>query len=142
VSGAVAGEGPEAVIDRLVASLNGARLQEATRLFARDGCFVTPDSTLIRGREDVGSALGQLVSIGFQVQLHLRAAVTVAGVALVSDQWTTTLRGGSGGELRQGTRGTALVGRIEDCWRLLLVAPWGWAEQSPLVEPHLLVGDR
>lgn len=135
-------ETPEQALDRFVADLNKGDLRNARAAFVREGCFVTPDATEIRGRESIGRTLAQLISVGVMVQLNVRRTLHLGGVALVSDHWTTVFRDGTGSELRQGARGTTILKFLEARWRVLLVAPWGWADQVLDLPPHTVLHEH
>jgi uncharacterized protein (TIGR02246 family) len=142
VSGDGRGDTPEQVLDRFVTALNDGDLRSVRDAFARDGCFVTPDATVIHGREHVGAALAQFVSIGFRVQLQLRSAVAASDVALLSDRWTTALRAESHAELRQTCRASTLLRHLEGQWKILLLAPWGWAVEESGFQPPMALAAR
>lgn len=124
-------------LDAFVAALNAGDLVRAVARLSREACLVTPDATVIRGRSDVAGALKQFFAIGFRAHLDLRSAIEIGEVVLVSDRWTTRV-GGSGSAAQGSARGTVVLRMLEGRWKILLAAPWGWAEQSLGPAPRMI----
>jgi len=127
---------PEA-LDAFVRSLNEADLDTTTNLLAREACLVTPDATVIKGRSDVTLAFKQFVTIGFQARLDLRSVLEIADVALVVGRWTTQV-GAGGSASSTSTRGTVILRVLEGRWKILLAAPWGWADRPLGIDRHVV----
>ncbi len=92
-----------------------------TSFFSRDGCFVTPDSTIVHGRAEIRSLLQQLVALLADLTIDQRTMLVAGGVALGSESWT--MRIGAGG-VRRSTRSTLVMGRVENRWRIVISDPW------------------
>ncbi|MGN6557064.1 MAG: YybH family protein [Solirubrobacterales bacterium] len=123
------GNSPEEAVDGFVKRLNAGDLEGVASCLARRGCLVTPDRTVIHGREDLRGAFAQLIACGFAAVLDLRTAVTMGEVAIFSDRWTTSMGTAGSSTTRRVARGTVLVSFLEGRWKLSLVAPWGWADE-------------
>lgn len=120
-------QAPGECLDRFVKALNRGDLKTAVGQLARGACFVTPDATVIYGRQRIRGVLGQLISIGFQAQTGQRSALVLDDFALVSDRWTTRVGGENGAGHRRDLRATTVLRQLEGSWKLLVAAPWGWA---------------
>jgi ketosteroid isomerase-like protein len=118
------GEGtPSEVVDGFGAALCAGDVTAATAYFSRHACFVTPDSTVIQGRTEVGGFLRQLVAMAGELEIGQRTMLTAGDVAIGTEDWTMRFGGGSG-TVRRTSRSTIVLGRIEGFWRIAVVDPW------------------
>jgi len=124
-----AGEGPEEVVDRLIAAL--ARGDNATvpHLLCRDVCFLTQDATAIYGRDRVVSLIAQLIAAEVDVHSLGHHSLQIASFALISARWRLTFRAREE-PLVQTAEATLVLAVREGNWKFLLVAPWGCPPQS------------
>ncbi|HEX3737353.1 MAG TPA: nuclear transport factor 2 family protein [Solirubrobacterales bacterium] len=108
---------PQEAGARFRAALHSGDPAGAASLFARDGCLVTPDATVIRGRESIRPVLAQLVELAPAVE---PLTMLVAGtVAFARERWTL----GGGGDA--ATFSTAVLQLVEGGWKLTIADPWG-----------------
>lgn len=115
---------PEEARADFLSALHAGNRQAAVALLARDACFVTPDSTVIRGRSDIAPILAQMSAMRMELEAASLCGALIAGnTALSPERWT--VRSGPGGELRTSLSRSVMV-RVEGAWKLLIVAPWGW----------------
>jgi uncharacterized protein (TIGR02246 family) len=110
----------------LAEAINEADLYAATHCFAKDACFVTPDATAIRGREEIRPILAQLIARGSQIEV-LSSSVLVGGeTALASERWVVRSAGPDGSVFEQRLAPTLVARWVEGRWKLAVAAPWGW----------------
>jgi ketosteroid isomerase-like protein len=114
---------PHEIVDGFGAALRAGDVGTATALFSRHGCFVTPDSTVIQGRRQIGGFLRQLCEISGELSFEQRTMVTAGDVAIGSENWVVQFSG-KGGAVRRTTRSTIVLNRIEGFWRIAVVDPW------------------
>ena len=116
----------EARVGFLAALQAGDRPAAAGHL-ARDACFVTPDATVIRGRPDIATMLGQLTATGIELEAEPLGEALVAGnTALSPERWTVRSRAEEGERLVRSFLTRSVMVRIEGAWKFLILAPWGW----------------
>jgi ketosteroid isomerase-like protein len=113
---------PDEVVDGFGAALRAGDVGAATVLFSREGCFVTPDSTVIRGRAQIRAFLRQLVAMVGDLKIEQRVMLKAGDIAVGSESWR--LRLGQGEGLVRTTRATIVLGRIEGDWRIAVADPW------------------
>jgi ketosteroid isomerase-like protein len=114
---------PHEIVDGFGAALRAGDVGRATALFSRHACVVTPDSTVIQGRSQIGGFLRQLCDISGELTFEQRTMVTAGDVAIGSENWTVQFAGNGGG-VRRTTRSTIVLNRIEGFWRIAIVDPW------------------
>jgi uncharacterized protein (TIGR02246 family) len=114
---------PEEIVGDFGAALRAGDADAATALFSRQGCFVTPDSTVIQGRPRIRGFLQQLVDMVGELRFEQRTMLIVDDVALGSESWS--MRVGSGaGAVRRNSRSTIVLGRAHGVWRIVVADPW------------------
>jgi ketosteroid isomerase-like protein len=116
---------PEQALRSFAEALGSCDLDAATYCFARDACFLTRDATLIHGREEIRGILAQLIAMRLQVQVEQRSMLPLGDVALSSERWR--MRFGAAAPFEQISQATIVLRLIENRWKLLLAAPWGFA---------------
>jgi ketosteroid isomerase-like protein len=114
---------PHETVDGLGAALRAGDVGAATALFSRHACFVTPDSTVIQGRRQIGGFLRQFVQMAGDLSFEQRTMVTAGDVAIGSENWTMRFSG-NGGTHSRTSRSTIVLGRVEGAWRIAVVDPW------------------
>jgi ketosteroid isomerase-like protein len=120
---------PEQALAAFVLTVRRRDRDAAAACFARDGCFITPDATLIQGRNEIRRILGQICTLGIGFDVEAQAAPLVAGdTALTSERWAVRTDSGAGVPLIQTFGSKTVLRRVEGEWKLLFVAPWGWRE--------------
>jgi uncharacterized protein (TIGR02246 family) len=115
--------GPHEVVDVFGAALRAGDPEAAAAMFSRQGCFVTPDSTVIEGRAEVRGFLRQFVALASDLSIDQRTMLTAGDVAVGSESWSVRLGRGAGA-VRRTSRSTIVLGRIEGAWRIAVVDPW------------------
>jgi ketosteroid isomerase-like protein len=114
---------PDEVVGDFGAALRAGDVGAATALFSREGCFVTPDSTVIHGRSEIRGFLQQLVDMAEELTIEQRTMLRAGDVAVGSESWS--MRMGRGADaVRRITRSTIVLSRIEGVWRIAVVDPW------------------
>jgi uncharacterized protein (TIGR02246 family) len=115
---------PQHLLLSFITALNEEDLEAATRCFARDACFLTPDATAIRGRDSVRSFLAQLIASEHRFEADLGTTVIAGDVALSHDRLKTVTAATTGVPFEQHSLSTAVLARLEGNWRLRILAPW------------------
>lgn len=114
---------PDEIVDGFGAALRAGDIGTATALFSRHACFVTPDSTVIQGRSQIGGILRQFCDMAGDLSFEQRTMVTAGDVAIGSENWIVQF-GSNGDTVRRTTRSTIVLNRIEGFWRIAVVDPW------------------
>lgn len=110
----------------LATALEEGQLEAAAACFSRDACFLTPDATVIHGRDEIRPILAQLIARRTRIEV-LSSSVLVAGeVALASERWRFHSPGEAAGCYEQLTTADLVFRAIEGSWKLAVAAPWGW----------------
>lgn len=104
--------------------LSSGDLPSAAACFARDACFVTQDSTAIHGRDHIRPALGQLIARGIRIESELSHVLVAGETAWARERWTLRVPSAAGAELTLGSNPVLVMRRIEERWKLAIVAPW------------------
>jgi ketosteroid isomerase-like protein len=117
-------ESPERATLAFVAAQNAGELDAAASFFARDACFLTPDATAIRGREEIRGVLAQLIASSAKIQVEGQSMLTAGEMALSTQRWTMR-SGGIDAPFVQTSNATVLLRRLECSWKLAILAPWG-----------------
>lgn len=101
---------------------------KAAACFSRDGCFITPDSTAVRGREQIGPVIMQLTSICQIVAVDQRTMLTAGHAALGTERWTMRFASDTADAFVRTSRSTMVLARPEGCWRLAVAALWRFGQ--------------
>lgn len=112
--------------------LSAGDLEGATACFARDACLLTQDATAIHTRERIRPVLAQLIARRTRIEVEQCCVLPAGEVALATERWTIAIEGTEGARFEQSCTPTLILQRIEERWKLALVAPWGWGG-APLV---------
>lgn len=115
-----------------VYSLNVGNLNRATACFSRDACLITPDATAVYGRDRIRPILSQLIARRAQIEVESSTVLTAGDVALASERWAVRSNGVEGSRFEQAFDSTLILRRIEESWKLAIVAPWGWVRRPGL----------
>jgi ketosteroid isomerase-like protein len=116
---------PEEVPVALAKALNFGDLEAAAGCFARDACFMTPDRTMVCGRDEVRPLLAQLIAMRLTARVELIRMHVVGDTALGSERWTMRFDTGNGSPLGRTSESTVLLRQVEGDWKILIAAPWG-----------------
>jgi uncharacterized protein (TIGR02246 family) len=115
---------PAALAERFAAAMRARDADAAAACFTRDGCFVTPDATTIRGRGEIRAVLAQLLAICLRIEIELRTVVEAGDTAMVSEHWRVSFKSVGGASFVRATRSTMVLSEVEGKWRLAVAAPW------------------
>jgi ketosteroid isomerase-like protein len=113
-----------------VNSLNMGDLSQAVACFSRDACLITPDATAIYGRDRIRPILSQLIAKKAEIEVESSTVLTAGDVAMASERWVVSSNGVESSRIEQALNSTLILRRIEETWKLAIVAPWGWARRS------------
>lgn len=106
-------------------SISRGDLDGATACFAKDACLLTPDSTVIRGREEIRPILRQMIALGSRIEVQESAVVLAGEVALGTERWLVTSPGSEGEPFSQTLTPTMVMRQVEGVWKLAVAMPWG-----------------
>lgn len=112
--------------------LSAGDLGGATTCFARDACLLTQDATAIHGRDRIRPVLAQMISRNVRIEAELGCVLPAGDIGLATEHWTIEIDGTEGSRFEQTCTPTLILHRIEERWKLGVVAPWGWGS-APLV---------
>jgi uncharacterized protein (TIGR02246 family) len=121
-------DSPQRLSHVLTRAISTADLSRAAECFARDACFLTPDSTAIRGREEIRAILGQLIARQSQIEVLSRSVLIGGGAALLTEHWALRSAGPDGSAFQQRLAPRMVARWVEGRWKLAVVAPWGSGE--------------
>jgi ketosteroid isomerase-like protein len=119
-------DAPERTSLAFAEALNAGDLRAASSFFAREACLLTPDATVIRGREDIRAILVQLIVGRVQVLVEAQGMLAAGDMALSTERWTIRSNGGNAAPHIQTSSSTIVLRHLEGSWKLLVLAPWGW----------------
>jgi ketosteroid isomerase-like protein len=112
----------------LPALISVGNLEAATACFARDACLITQDATAIHERDHIRPLLAQLIARHARIVADLRSVVVAGEVAFARERWTIQIEAVEGSRFEQACDPILVLRRVEERWKLALVAPWGWGE--------------
>jgi len=116
------GNTPDEVVVGFEAALRAGNARAAAAMFSRHGCFVTPDSTVIRERSEIRGVLQQLADMPGELTVEQRSIVTAGDVAVSSESWS--VRAGESDSVRRTARSMIVLSRVEGIWRIAVFDPW------------------
>lgn len=109
----------------LAASISRGDLDAAAHCFTKDACLITPDSTAVRGREEIKPILHQLIVAGSQIEVQESSIVIAGEVALGTERWQVTSAGSEGTPFTRALTPTMVLRQLEGAWKLAVAMPWG-----------------
>jgi ketosteroid isomerase-like protein len=118
-------DSPQRLTRALAEAVNAADLYAASDCFVKDACFLTPDATAIRGREEIRPILAQLIARGSQIEVLSSSVLVGGGVALASERWAIRSAAPDGSVFEQQLSPTMVARWVEERWKLAVAAPWG-----------------
>jgi ketosteroid isomerase-like protein len=113
-----------------VRALSSGDLDSAIACFARDGCLVTPDLTAVHGRDRIRPVLAQLVAARVEIRVESGGLIAAGDALLARERWTIRTGGAATAQV-QTSEPTLVMRLIEGSWKLVIAAPWGWADGRP-----------
>jgi len=105
--------------------LSRGDLDRAASCFAKDACLLTPDSTVIRGRDEIRPILRQMIAVGSRIEVQESSVVLAGEVALGTDRWVVTSSGSEGEPFSRTLTPTMVLRQVEGVWKLAVAMPWG-----------------
>jgi uncharacterized protein (TIGR02246 family) len=114
---------PEGTARAFRSAIRFGRLDAAAALLAHEACFVTPDSTVIKGRGAIRDVLAQLIAQRPEISTEPATVLVAGDVAFVTQRWQMRV-GAPGGSLVQDVRPVLVLRRENDAWKLAITAPW------------------
>lgn len=118
-------DAPEESIRAFADFLSRGDLDAAASCFAKDACLLTPDSTVIRGRDEIRPILRQMIAVGSRIEVQESAVVLAGEVALGTDRWVVTSAGSEGEPFSRTLTPTMVLRQVEGVWKLAVAMPWG-----------------
>ncbi|HEV7481804.1 MAG TPA: nuclear transport factor 2 family protein [Solirubrobacterales bacterium] len=109
----------------LVRAINQRDLDAAARCFAKDACLLTPDSTAIRGRDEIRPILAQMIARSPQIEVQASSVLVAGDVALAKERWVTRSAGAQDAVFVQESTATLVLRQLEGVWKLGIAALWG-----------------
>jgi uncharacterized protein (TIGR02246 family) len=116
---------PRESIRAFAASVTRGDLDAAASCFAKDGCLLTPDATVIRGRDEIRPILRQLIASGSRIEVQESSVVLAGEVALGTERWIVTSVGADGEPFSRTLTPTIVLRRLDGVWKLAVAMPWG-----------------
>lgn len=126
--------GPQQRVLDFVGAINDGDLRAALDLFGEDPRLVTPDATVLEGRDEVRTVLAQLTARGTQIEVRASAFLVSGRVALGSERWAMRHAAADEEGFERITTAVTVLHRAGAIWKLAIAAPWGWG-QSPAPSP-------
>ncbi len=106
-------------------SISRGDLEAAASCFAKDACLLTPDSTVIRGRDEIRPILRQMIAVGSRIEVQESSVVLAGEVALGTERWVVTSAGSEGEPFSRTLTPTMVLRQVEGVWKLAVAMPWG-----------------
>jgi uncharacterized protein (TIGR02246 family) len=116
---------PEQSTRALANSISRGDLDGAASCFAKDACLLTPDATVIRGREGIRPILRQMIAVGSRIEVQESSVVLAGEVALGTERWVITSAGSGGEPFSRTLTPTMVMREVEGVWKLAVAMPWG-----------------
>jgi uncharacterized protein (TIGR02246 family) len=116
---------PDASTRALANSISRGDLDGAASCFAKDACLLTPDATVVRGREGIRPILRQLIASGSRIEVQESSVVLAGEVALGTERWVVTSAGSDGEPFSRTLTPTMVMREVEGVWKLAVAMPWG-----------------
>jgi uncharacterized protein (TIGR02246 family) len=115
---------PQASTRAFAESISRGDLEAAASCFAKDACLVTPDSTAIRGREEIRPILFQLIASGSRIEVQESSVILAGGVALGTERWVIATPGSEGQSFTRALTPTMVLRQLEGVWKVAIAIPW------------------
>lgn len=115
---------PVETVRAFASALRLGDLEAAIACFAADSCFVTPDSTAVRGRGAIRGVLAQLISQRTRITIESSSALFAGDVVFINQHWRIRVGGSPEAAYTQGVNPVLVLRRDEGSWKLAIAAPW------------------
>jgi uncharacterized protein (TIGR02246 family) len=107
-----------------IAALSDGNLGAAAACFTREGCMITPDGTAVHGRSEIAAILAQLIARRTEIEVEQLVVRRAGDVALATGRLTLRSDGPEGVRIEQACDPTLALRRVEDRWKIAILAPW------------------
>jgi uncharacterized protein (TIGR02246 family) len=107
-----------------IAALSAGNLAGTAACFTREGCMITPDGTAVHGRSEITAILAQLIARRTEIEVEQLVVRRAGDVALATGRLTMRSDGPQGARIEQTCHPTLALHRIEDRWKIAILAPW------------------
>lgn len=114
----------EAAMAAFTLAIEDGDLLSASDRLSRDACVVTPDGTVVSGRDSIRPLIAQLIGGGVRLGSRLTSLVLAGDLALGRGAWRTQVADASGGPYAQISISTVVLRKVEGDWKLHILAPW------------------
>lgn len=114
----------ESLVSAFATAMTAREVDLAAACFSRDACFITPDATTVRGREDIRAVLAQLLATCLRVEVELHTCLTTGRVALSSERWKVSFKHAESAPFIRSSISTMVLSEIEGSWKVAVAAPW------------------
>lgn len=111
--------------ETFVAAINGADLKAAAGCLTREARLITPDSTAVSGRADIRAVLDQMIAQRLRIAVSNSSAIAAGEIAHLKQQWRIQIGADSDRPYTREVDPLLVLQRVEDRWKLAIVAPWG-----------------
>lgn len=115
---------PQETTRTFAASISRGHLDAAAYCFAKDACLVTPDSTAVRGRDEIRPILHQLIVLESQIEVQESSILAAGEVALGTERWVVTSPSSEGSPFARTLIPLLVLRQLEDIWKLAVALPW------------------
>lgn len=112
-----------------IAALSGGDSATAAACFTREGCLITPDGTAIHGRLDIAGILHQMIASRTEIEIEQLVVRPAGDVAMATGRLTMRSDGPEGARIAQSCDPTVTLRRVEDEWKIAILAPWAARER-------------
>ena len=127
---------PQQSVLGFVQAINDGDLRAALELLAEDARLVTPDATVIEGREEIRAVLAQLAAKGTRIEVRESSFLVSGRVALASERWAIQYAGAGEGGFERTSTAITVLHRAGAIWKVAIAAPWGWGQPpAPSLAP-------
>jgi uncharacterized protein (TIGR02246 family) len=124
-------ENPEQLAHAFAAAIARRDVDGALAFWRDDAAIVAADGSLLRGREQIGRALQELVRNGTDVSVRVDRVFEAAGIALATGALTLSGDGADGHFEQQSDSTVVYVRGADGGWRIAIDAPWGLPRDEP-----------
>ncbi|MFI5028644.1 MAG: YybH family protein [Solirubrobacterales bacterium] len=114
----------ENAVYSLVATVSDGDAAAAAACFTREGCMITPDGTAVHGRSGIAAILAQMIARRTQIEVEQLVVRPAGDVALATGRLTLHSDGPAGARIEQRCDPTVTLCRVENCWKIAILAPW------------------
>jgi uncharacterized protein (TIGR02246 family) len=116
---------PRDTAEAFAAAINGGDLEAAAGCFTPEARLITPDSTAVSGRADIRAVLNQMIAQRLRIAVYVSSAIAAGEIAHLKQRWRIQIGADSGRPYTREVDPLLVLQRVEDRWKLAILAPWG-----------------